>query len=184
MTGDSRPPLRYERDPAAIYAQSFETVRREARLDRFAPGMAKLATRVIHACGMVEVADRLAFSSEAFEAGARALAGGAPILCDCEMVAAGIIRRTLPADNEVIVTLNAPGVPALAETIAKAQRIRAAALAPAEPSSTDMQVAAEASRMAAQARAEQAAASREKGDDNPYQPRVRAERGALIDQYA
>ncbi|MCB1336224.1 MAG: precorrin-8X methylmutase [Maritimibacter sp.] len=128
MTGDSRPPLRYERDPAAIYAQSFETVRREARLDRFAPGMAKLATRVIHACGMVEVADRLAFSSEAFEAGARALAGGAPILCDCEMVAAGIIRRTLPADNEVIVTLNAPGVPALAETIANTRSAAAVEL--------------------------------------------------------
>ena len=55
----SRPPLRYSRDPAAIYAESFATVRREARLDRFPPGMAKLATRVIHACGMIEVADRL-----------------------------------------------------------------------------------------------------------------------------
>ncbi|MCB1890041.1 MAG: hypothetical protein KDH20_20720 [Rhodocyclaceae bacterium] len=84
--------------------------------------------------------------------------------------------------GEVSIDTSAGSTPA--ETIAKAQRIRAAALAPAEPSSTDMQVAAEASRMAAQARAEQAAASREKGDDNPYQPRVRAERGALIDQYA
>lgn len=111
------PPLRYERDPAAIYAQSFETVRREARLDRFPPGMAKLATRVIHACGMVEVADRLAFSPMAFEAGAKALADGAPVLCDCEMVAAGVIRRNLPADNEVIVTLNSPEVPARAQAI-------------------------------------------------------------------
>ena len=104
-------PLRYERDPAAIYAQSFETVRREARLDRFPPGMAQLATRVIHACGMVEVADRLAFSPDAFEAGAAALANGAPVLADCEMVGAGIIRRTLPAGNEVIVTLNDARVP-------------------------------------------------------------------------
>jgi len=113
----SRPPLRYQRDPAAIYAQSFETVRREARLDRFAPGMAALATRVIHACGMVEVADRLAFSPNAFEAGAEALSNGAPILADCEMVAAGIIRRYLPAENDVIVTLNDPTVPARGEAI-------------------------------------------------------------------
>ena len=112
-----RPPLRYERDPAAIYAQSFATVRREARLDRFPPGMADLATRVIHACGMVEVADRLAFSPRAFDAGARALAAGAPILADCEMVAAGVIRRSLPAANEVIVTLNDPTVPGRAAAI-------------------------------------------------------------------
>ncbi|HBZ44199.1 MAG TPA: precorrin-8X methylmutase, partial [Maritimibacter sp.] len=65
----TRPPLRYERDPAAIYAESFATVEKEARLDRFTPGMAQLATRVIHACGMVEVADRLASSERAFEAG-------------------------------------------------------------------------------------------------------------------
>ena len=110
-------PLRYERDPAAIYAQSFETVRREARLDRFAPGMAQLATRVVHACGMIEVADRLAFSPGAFEAGAAALAGGAPVFADCEMVAAGVIRRRLPAGNAVIVTLNDPTVPGRAAAI-------------------------------------------------------------------
>ncbi len=110
-------PLRYERDPAAIYAQSFATVRREARLDRFAPGMAALATRVIHACGMVEVADRLAFSPGAFEAGAQALANGAPILADCEMVGAGVIHRYLPAGNDVIVTLNDASVPARAKAI-------------------------------------------------------------------
>lgn len=113
----SRPPLRYTRDPAAIYAESFSTVEREARLDRFGAGMAQLATRVIHACGMVEVADRLAFSQGAFEAGQVALAAGAPILCDCEMVGAGIIRRYLPAANDVIVTLNDPAVPGLAQEI-------------------------------------------------------------------
>ncbi len=112
-----RPPLRYERDPAAIYAQSFATVQREARLDRFPPGMAQLATRLIHACGMVEVADRLAFSPEAYEAGHEALQRGAPVLCDCEMVGAGIIRRYLPAGNEVIVTLNDASVPERAKEI-------------------------------------------------------------------
>lgn len=112
-----RPPLRYERDPAAIYRQSFATVEKEARLDRFDPGMAQLATRIIHACGMVEVADRLAYSEGAFAAGQAALAAGAPVLCDCEMVGAGIIRRYLPAGNDVIVTLNDESVPGRAREI-------------------------------------------------------------------
>ncbi|MEM1232747.1 MAG: precorrin-8X methylmutase [Pseudomonadota bacterium] len=101
----------YEKDPAAIYAQSFATVRSEARLDRFGPGMEVMAMRLIHACGMVDVSDRLAFSERAFEAGEAALAAGAPILCDAEMVAAGIIRRALPAASDVVVTLNDPSVP-------------------------------------------------------------------------
>ncbi len=113
----TRPPLRYERDPAAIYRQSFATVEKEARLDRFDAGMAQLATRIIHACGMVEVADRLAYSEGAFEAGQAALAAGKPVLCDCEMVGAGIIRRYLPANNDVIVTLNQTTVPNLAREI-------------------------------------------------------------------
>ncbi|WP_425053278.1 precorrin-8X methylmutase [Psychromarinibacter sp. S121] len=96
----------YLKDPAAIYAESFATVRREARLDRFDAGMARLVTRVIHSCGMVEIADRLAFSEGAFEAGETALRAGAPVICDCEMVGAGVIRRNLPVENEVIVTLN------------------------------------------------------------------------------
>jgi precorrin-8X/cobalt-precorrin-8 methylmutase len=104
----------YERDPAAIYRQSFETVRAEARLERFPPGMDALAIRLIHACGMVEVADRLAFSPGVFTAGAAALKAGAPILCDCEMVGAGIIRRALPAANDVVVTLNDARTPGLA----------------------------------------------------------------------
>ncbi|MCG3268725.1 precorrin-8X methylmutase [Yoonia sp. I 8.24] len=107
----------YEKDPTAIYAQSFATVRAEARLERFTPEMRPLITRVIHACGMVEVADRLAFSADAYAAGHAALQAGAPILCDCEMVGAGIIRRYLPANNDVIVTLNRDGVPARAADI-------------------------------------------------------------------
>ncbi|MEM9238411.1 MAG: precorrin-8X methylmutase [Pseudomonadota bacterium] len=107
----------YEKNPQAIYAESFATVRREARLDRFGPGLEALAIRVIHACGMVEVADRLDFSESAFEAGQAALQRGAPVFCDCEMVGAGIIRRYLPAGNDVIVTLNDPSVPDLASEI-------------------------------------------------------------------
>ncbi|WP_460272657.1 precorrin-8X methylmutase [Celeribacter sp. ULVN23_4] len=107
----------YEKDPQAIYAQSFATVRKEARLDRFDVGMERLAIRLIHACGMVEVADRLAYSSGAYGAGHAALQSGAPILCDCEMAGAGIIRRYLPAGNEVIVTLNHPTVPERAKEL-------------------------------------------------------------------
>ena len=107
----------YEKDPATIYAQSFATVRSEAKLDRFDAGMERLAIRLIHACGMVEVADRLAYSKDAYMAGHTALANGAPILCDCEMVGAGIIRRYLPNDNKVIVTLNDPRTPEHAKSI-------------------------------------------------------------------
>ncbi len=101
----------YEKNPAEIYKASFATVQAEANLDRFDSGMAALATRIIHACGMVEIADRIAFSRGAYKAGHDALKSGAPILCDCEMVGAGIIRRYLPADNQVIVTLNDPTTP-------------------------------------------------------------------------
>ncbi len=107
----------YEKDPAAIYAQSFATVREEARIARFPADMQGVIVRLVHACGMVEIADRLAFSPGAGRAGRVALAGGAPVLCDCEMVAAGIIRRRLPAGNEVIVTLNDAGVPGRAAAI-------------------------------------------------------------------
>lgn len=107
----------YEKDPAAIYAASFATVRAEARLDRFATDIQPLMTRLIHSCGMVEIADRLAYAADAVAAGTAALQAGKPVLCDCEMVGAGIIRRYLPADNKVIVTLNEPGVSARARSI-------------------------------------------------------------------
>ena len=107
----------YERDPKAIYAASFATVRAEARLDRFPVDLQPLVTRLIHSCGMVEIADRLAFSPDVAVTAHAALKAGAPILCDCEMVGAGIIRRYLPARNEVIVTLNDPTVPPLATEI-------------------------------------------------------------------
>ena len=107
----------YERDPSAIYQQSFATVRAEANLDRFDAGMQNLAVRLIHACGMVEIADRIAYSQGAYLAGHRALKAGARVLCDCEMVGAGIIRRYLPNENEVIVTLNDPRTPDHAKAI-------------------------------------------------------------------
>lgn len=107
----------YEKDPSAIYAQSFATVRKEARLDRFPQDMQPLVTRLIHSCGMVEIADRLAFTPSVYSVGHEALQSGKPILCDCEMVGAGIIRRYLPAQNDVIVTLNDPRTAELAKEI-------------------------------------------------------------------
>jgi len=107
----------YEKDPKAIYAASFATVRAEARLDRFSEDLQPVVTRLIHSCGMVEIADRLAFSPDVAASATAALRSGAPVLCDCEMVGAGIIRRYLPAGNEVIVTLNDPSVPHLAAQI-------------------------------------------------------------------
>lgn len=105
----------YEKDPAAIYAASFATVEQEARLERFQEDMRPLITRVIHACGMIEVADRLVWSANAARDGQAALRAGKPIFCDCEMVRSGIIKRYLPAENELIATLNNPEVPALAK---------------------------------------------------------------------
>lgn len=104
----------YEKDPSAIYAASFATVRAEARLERFQADMRPMITRLIHACGMVEIADRLVWSKDAYTKGHAALQAGKPILCDCEMAGAGIIRRYLPANNEVIVTLNDARVPDMA----------------------------------------------------------------------
>ncbi|MEV8467387.1 precorrin-8X methylmutase [Fluviibacterium sp. DFM31] len=108
---------RYEKDPKAIYAQSFATVRAEARLDRFPAEMESVAVRLIHACGMIEIADRLAFSPDAVTAGRAALAAGAPVICDCEMAGAGIIRRYLPPATEILVTLNDPRVPQMAQDL-------------------------------------------------------------------
>jgi len=107
----------YERAPAAIYAQSFATVRAEANLARIPESLHPVAIRLIHACGMVDVAGDLAFSDDAATAGMAALAAGAPILCDCEMVASGIIKRRLPEGNEVVVTLNDPRVEMLARKL-------------------------------------------------------------------
>lgn len=110
-------PIDYIRDGAAIYRQSFATIRAEADLTRFSPLEERVAVRVIHACGMVEVAADLTFSPDFAERASAALNAGAPILCDSEMVAHGITRARLPADNAVICTLRAPQTPGIAERL-------------------------------------------------------------------
>jgi precorrin-8X/cobalt-precorrin-8 methylmutase len=105
----------YLRDPAEIYRRSFATVRAETDLSHLPPALHPLAIRLVHACGMPEIAADLAASADAAGVGQAALRAGAPIFTDCEMLAAGIIRARLPAANEIVCTLNAPGVSALAK---------------------------------------------------------------------
>jgi len=106
--------LDYIRDAAEIYRQSFATIRAEADLSGLPADVAKVAVRMIHACGMVDLAADIGFSTGVATAARKALLGGAPILCDAEMVASGVTRKRLPAGNEVICTLRDPSVPALA----------------------------------------------------------------------
>ena len=107
----------YVKDGAEIYRRSFETIRREAALARFSKLEERVAVRVIHASGMVEVASDIAFAPGAVEAAIAALQAGAPILCDARMVAEGVTRARLPANNEVICTLGDPRVPDIAARI-------------------------------------------------------------------
>jgi len=109
-----KPSYAYEKDPAAIYRRSFAVIRGEADLVGFSSVEERVAVRVIHACGMVEAARDLAFSPGAAESAREALRGGAPIFCDARMVAEGITRARLPANNDVICTLSDPSTPELA----------------------------------------------------------------------
>jgi precorrin-8X/cobalt-precorrin-8 methylmutase len=104
----------YVRDGAEIYRRSFAMIRSEAELDRFAGVEERVAVRIIHACGMVDVARDIFFSPGVASAAAAALQAGAPILCDSRMLADGITRARLPHNNDVICTLNDPATPALA----------------------------------------------------------------------
>lgn len=104
----------YLRDPAEIYRQSFATIRQEAGLSRFSGAMEAVAVRLIHACGMVDLAGDVVFSDGAAAAGVAALRAGAPVICDAEMVRHGIIRSRLAAGNAVVCRLNDPRVRELA----------------------------------------------------------------------
>jgi precorrin-8X/cobalt-precorrin-8 methylmutase len=104
----------YIRDGAEIYRRSFAIIRAEADLERFSKAEERVAVRIIHACGMVEVAKDIVISSSFADNARWALIGGAPILCDSRMVANGITRARLPAGNEIVCTLNDPNVAGLA----------------------------------------------------------------------
>jgi precorrin-8X/cobalt-precorrin-8 methylmutase len=114
----------YLRDGEAIYRRSFAIIRAEADLSRFTPEQAEIAVRIIHACGQVDVARHIVFGGNPIQAARAALAAGASILCDSEMVAHGVTRARLPAGNQVICTLNDPRSTAMA---AEAKTTRSAA---------------------------------------------------------
>jgi precorrin-8X/cobalt-precorrin-8 methylmutase len=107
----------YETDGAAIYLQSFAMIRAEADLARFTPEEEIVAVRMIHAAGMVDLAPYIHFSPGMAIAARAALEAGAPILCDVRMVSEGITKKRLPADNQIICTLQDPAVPALAASL-------------------------------------------------------------------
>jgi precorrin-8X/cobalt-precorrin-8 methylmutase len=118
----------YIRDGAAIYERSFAIIRAEADLARFRPGEEDIAVRMIHACGVVEAAAHFAFAPGFVAAGRAALQDGAAILCDAEMVARGVTRARLPADNAVICTLRDPRVPEIATRIGNTRSVAAMSL--------------------------------------------------------
>tara|TARA_B100001989_G_scaffold229199_1_gene186456 strand:- start:267 stop:896 length:630 start_codon:yes stop_codon:yes gene_type:complete len=108
-------PHTYEKDGAAIYAESFATIRNEADLARFSEIEEVVVVRMIHAAGMVDLAPFVQFTPNFAVSARAALEAGAPILCDTRMVSEGITRARLSADNEVICTLQHPDVPQMAK---------------------------------------------------------------------
>jgi precorrin-8X/cobalt-precorrin-8 methylmutase len=115
--GTARPHRDYLREGAEIYRQSFATIRAEAELSGLPPALEPVVVRMIHACGMVDLTDDVQAHPRFAEAARQALEAGAPILCDAQMVASGITRRRLPADNEIVCTLGDPRVPGLASEL-------------------------------------------------------------------
>ena len=107
----------YLRDPDAIYAQSFATIRAEADLAGLNPALHEIAIRMIHACGMTDLAADIVGTPDVGDAARAAITAGAPILCDCEMVRSGVIRRHLPEGTDLVVTLNAPNIAELAKLL-------------------------------------------------------------------
>lgn len=107
-------PHSYQTDGAAIYAESFATIRAEADLARFDPAEERVVVRMIHAAGLVGLEAHVCFTPGMVTAARAALAAGAPVLCDARMVSEGVTRPRLPAANQVICTLRDPAVPALA----------------------------------------------------------------------
>jgi precorrin-8X/cobalt-precorrin-8 methylmutase len=107
----------YEHDGAEIYRQSFATIRAEADLSGLPADVAQVAVRMIHACGQVDLVQDVAFSPDVVARAREALDGGAPVLCDAQMVASGVTRKRLPKDNDVVCTLNDPRTPDLARQL-------------------------------------------------------------------
>ena len=106
--------LNYVKNGAEIYRRSFAMIRAESELAGFPAEIEPIVVRLIHTSGMTDLASAVRFHPDVVRAGRTALAAGAPILCDAKMIASGITRARLPADNEIICTLDHPDTPALA----------------------------------------------------------------------
>ncbi len=117
MSRQSFPAYAYEKDPSAIYRQSFSIVRGEADLSHLPDDLHAVAVRLIHACGMTDLPNDLAWSDDLTSAARQAFQTGATVLCDVEMVAHGIIRSRLPAACDVVCTLNDARVPEMAQEL-------------------------------------------------------------------
>lgn len=109
--------LDYIKDGPSIYERSFAIIRSETALERFPADVATVVVRMIHACGMTDLPADVAWSDDVVRVARTALQGGAPLLCDARMVADGVTRARLPADNRVICTLADPRTPDLARTL-------------------------------------------------------------------
>ncbi|MRH90079.1 precorrin-8X methylmutase [Nocardia sp. SYP-A9097] len=115
----------YLTDGAEIYRRSFATIRAEADLARFPADVSQVVVRMIHACGQVDLAAEVDFSNGVVNSARAAMQAGAPILCDANMVASGVTRKRLPADNEVLCLLGDPRVPGLAAEMGNTRSVAA-----------------------------------------------------------
>ena len=109
--------MAYLRDPELIYQQSYSTIRKEADLSHFPQDIANIVVRMIHSCGMTDIAQDIVYTISAASAGKAALIQGAPVLCDSRMVCEGVIRAKLPAENEVLCWNNCPESAVLAKKL-------------------------------------------------------------------
>ena len=109
--------MAYLRDPELIYQQSFTAIRKEAHLSHFPQDIANIVVRMIHSCGMTDIARNIVYTISAASAGKAALIQGAPVLCDSRMVCEGVIRAKLPAENEVLCWNNCPESAVLAKKL-------------------------------------------------------------------
>ena len=125
-----RPTRRYPYvdDGAAIYLDSFATIRREVRFDHLPADAERVAVRMVHGSGQTSLADDLVVHPRLVGAAREALRAGAPILTDAHMVASGVTRSRLPADNEVLCLLRDERVPALADAMGTTRSAAAVSL--------------------------------------------------------